>query len=103
MEIQLLYNVVLVSATQPSKSAICLIHPSHFDTAYYTCILAFWIITDYQAELPGYASETLGWMKLESPLPGEIISWLQSTSTVILEHPQNKDSHFSQCFPIYLP
>ena len=41
MEIQLLYNVVLVSAIQPSESAICIIHPSHFDTAYYTCILAF--------------------------------------------------------------
>ena len=29
-----------------------------------------------------------------------LISWLQSPSAVILEHPPNKDWH---CFPIYLP
>ena len=32
-----------------------------------------------------------------------LISWLQSPSTVILEPPQNKVSHCSHCFPIYLP
>ena len=34
-----------------------------------------------------------------------LISWLQSTSAVILEHPlpQSKVSHCFHCFPIYLP
>ena len=32
-----------------------------------------------------------------------LISWLQSTSAVILEPPQNKVSHCFHCFPIYLP
>ena len=32
-----------------------------------------------------------------------LISWLQSPSTVILKHPQNKISHSFHCFPIYLP
>ena len=32
-----------------------------------------------------------------------LISWLQSSSTVILEPPQNKVSHCIHCFPIYLP
>ena len=31
------------------------------------------------------------------------ISWMQSTYTVILEHPQNKVSHCFHCFFIYLP
>jgi len=31
------------------------------------------------------------------------ISWLQSQSAVILEHPQNKVCHCFHCFPIYLP
>ena len=31
-----------------------------------------------------------------------LISWLQSTSAVILEPPQNKVSHCFHCFPIYL-
>ena len=31
------------------------------------------------------------------------ISWLQSPSAVILEHPQNKIWHCFHCFPIYLP
>ena len=32
-----------------------------------------------------------------------LISWLQSSSAVILEPPQNKISHCFHCFPIYLP
>ena len=32
-----------------------------------------------------------------------LMSWLQSPSAVILEHPQNKVSHCFHCFPIYLP
>ena len=32
-----------------------------------------------------------------------LISWLQSPSAVILEHPQNKVCHCFHCFPIYLP
>ena len=32
-----------------------------------------------------------------------LISWLQSSSTVILEPQKNKDSHCFHCFPIYLP
>ena len=35
-----------------------------------------------------------------------LISWLQSSSAVILEHRplhQNKVSHYSHCFPIYFP
>ena len=32
-----------------------------------------------------------------------LISWLQSPFAVILEPPQNKVSHCSHCFPIYLP
>ena len=32
-----------------------------------------------------------------------LISWMQSTSAVILEPPQNKVSHYFHCFPIYLP
>ena len=32
-----------------------------------------------------------------------LISWLQSSSTVILEPPKNKDSHCFHCLPIYLP
>ena len=32
-----------------------------------------------------------------------LISWLQSSSTVILEPPQNKVSHCFHCIPIYLP
>ena len=32
-----------------------------------------------------------------------LISWLQSTSAVILEPPQNKVCHCFHCFPIYLP
>ena len=32
-----------------------------------------------------------------------LISWLQSPSAVILEHPQNKVWHCFHCFPIYLP
>ena len=32
-----------------------------------------------------------------------LISWLQSTSAVILEPPKNKVSHCFHCFPIYLP
>ena len=32
-----------------------------------------------------------------------LISWLQSSSAVILEPPQNKVSHCFHCFPIYLP
>ena len=32
-----------------------------------------------------------------------LISWLQLTSAVILEPPQNKVSHCFHCFPIYLP
>ena len=32
-----------------------------------------------------------------------LISWLQSTSTVILEPPKNKVCHCFHCFPIYLP
>ena len=32
-----------------------------------------------------------------------IISWLQSSSAVTLEPPQNKVSHYFHCFPIYLP
>ena len=31
-----------------------------------------------------------------------LISWLQSPSAVILEHPPNKVCHCFQCFPIYL-
>ena len=31
-----------------------------------------------------------------------LISWLQAPSAVILEPPQNKVSHCSHCFPIYL-
>ena len=31
-----------------------------------------------------------------------LISWLQSSSAVILEPPQNKVSHCFHCFPIYL-
>ena len=31
------------------------------------------------------------------------ISWLQASSAVILEPPQNKVSHCLHCFPIYLP
>ena len=32
-----------------------------------------------------------------------LISWLQSPSAVILEHPQNKVCHCFHCFPIYFP
>ena len=32
-----------------------------------------------------------------------LIPWLQSTSAVILEPPQNKVCHYFHCFPIYLP
>ena len=32
-----------------------------------------------------------------------LISWLQSTSAVILEPPQNKVCHGFHCFPLYLP
>ena len=32
-----------------------------------------------------------------------LISWLQSPSPVIVEHPQNKVSHCFHCFPIYFP
>ena len=32
-----------------------------------------------------------------------LISWLQSTSAVILEPPQNKVCHCFHCFPIYFP
>ena len=32
-----------------------------------------------------------------------LISWLQSSSAVILEPPQNKVSYCFHCFPIYLP
>ena len=32
-----------------------------------------------------------------------LISWLQSPSAVILEHPQNEACHCFHCFPIYLP
>ena len=32
-----------------------------------------------------------------------LISWLQSSSTVILEPPQNKICYCFHCFPIYLP
>ena len=32
-----------------------------------------------------------------------LISWLQSSSAVILEPPKNKVSHCFHCFPIYLP
>ena len=32
-----------------------------------------------------------------------LISWLQSSSTVILEAPKNKVSHCFHCFPVYLP
>ena len=32
-----------------------------------------------------------------------LISWLQSSSAVILEPPQNKVSHCVHCFPIYFP
>ena len=32
-----------------------------------------------------------------------LISWLQSPSSVILEHPQNKVCHCFHCFPICLP
>ena len=32
-----------------------------------------------------------------------LISWLQSTSAVILDPPKNKISHCFHCFPIYLP
>ena len=32
-----------------------------------------------------------------------LISWLQSSSTVILEHPTNKVYHCFLCFPVYLP
>ena len=32
-----------------------------------------------------------------------LISWLQSPSAVILEHPQNKVCQCFHCFPIYLP
>ena len=32
-----------------------------------------------------------------------LISWLQSTSAMILELPKNKVSHCFHCFPIYLP
>ena len=32
-----------------------------------------------------------------------LISWLQSPSAMILEHPQNKVFHYFHCFPIYLP
>ena len=32
-----------------------------------------------------------------------LISWLQSTSAVTLESPQNKVCHCFYCFPIYLP
>ena len=32
-----------------------------------------------------------------------LISWLQSPSAVILEHPQNKVCHCFHCFPICLP
>ena len=34
---------------------------------------------------------------------GLLISWLQSPSAVILEHPKNKVSHCFHCFPIYFP
>ena len=32
-----------------------------------------------------------------------LVSWLQSSSAVILEPPQNKVCHCFHCFPIYLP
>ena len=32
-----------------------------------------------------------------------LISWLQSQSAVIWEHPKNKVCHCFHCFPIYLP
>ena len=32
-----------------------------------------------------------------------LISWLQSTSAVILDPPKNKISHCFHCFPIYFP
>ena len=32
-----------------------------------------------------------------------LISWLQSSPAVIFGDPQNKVSHYSHCFPIYLP
>ena len=32
-----------------------------------------------------------------------LISWLQSPSAVILEHPKNKVCHCLHCFPIYFP
>ena len=32
-----------------------------------------------------------------------LILWLQSPSSVILELPKNKVSHYFHCFPIYLP
>ena len=32
-----------------------------------------------------------------------LISWLQSSSAVILEPPKSKASHCFQCFPFYLP
>ena len=84
-------------------SAFFIVQISHpFETTGKTIALTRWTFVDKVMSLLFYMLSRL----VITFLPRSkrlLISWLQSSSAVILKPPQNKVFHGFHCFPIYLP
>ena len=84
-------------------SAFFMVQMSHpYMTTGKTIALTIWT---FASKVISLLFHTLSWFAIAF-LPRSkhlLISWLQSSSAVILEPPKHKACHLSHCFPIYVP